>query len=80
MTCPSGYTQSSNGAKCSPVKAATTFYYPFTISLACLSLVFLFSKLKYVHSELIGNTTAFMAVGFLLSTAALTIPTYVSNT
>lgn len=79
VTCPSGYTPSTNGAKCSPVKTVTPVYYPFTISLACLSLVFLFSKIKYSHSELIGNITAFMAIGFLLSTAAMTIPTYISD-
>jgi hypothetical protein len=77
VSCPSGYV--SDGTKCNSIKPINPVYYPFTISFACISLIFLFSKLKYKHSELIGNLTAFLAVGFLLSTAALTFPTYDSN-
>lgn len=77
-TCPSGYTADSTSTKCNAVKTQSTIYFPFTISLFCISILSIFSKVKFVHSDLIGNLAAFTAFSFFISVSILTFPNYVT--
>jgi hypothetical protein len=79
LSCPSGYTSDSSSTKCTAVKSPSTAYFPFTISFFCISLIAIFSKFKYNHSDLIGNVTSLFALGFLFSIVVFAFSTYTNN-
>lgn len=61
------------------VKAESMVYYPFSIGMVVISPLIVFSKLKYVHTDFVGNIGAFLSVSFMISISILSLVTYSSN-